>query len=148
MTEPVRLYDKFGGDRAIYDKVVKIFYDEVFKDPWIGQFFEGHDQEHLEKQQADFMIQSMGGPRAYSGKFPKPAHQHMLISDELFEYRHEMLDRALKESGASDDFRIEWMRLDSAFKKAIVKTSHSECEKRYNSDTILDFPNPGVKKAA
>jgi len=35
-----------------------------------------------------------------------------------------------------------WIRIDNAFKKAITKKNISDCEKRFNTDSILDFPKP------
>jgi len=44
-------------------------------------------------------------------------------------------------------FRFLQKLTDNAFRSSIVKTRVSECKRRYNTDTILDFPNP-MKKAS
>lgn len=144
------LFEAIGG-RDVIKKVHKVFYDKVYKHPWIGKYFLLIKQEVIEDQQTDFMSQSMGGPRNYLGKFPIPAHKHMFITEELFELREALLKEAMTEVGINPEHQDLWLKIDRAFKKGIVKTSPAECEKRYASDEILNFSNPNpsiIKKAA
>jgi truncated hemoglobin YjbI len=133
------LYDRLGG-KATFVKVHKIFYDKAFTHDWLKKFFTDKPQQVLEDQQTDFMIQLMGGPRVYGGKSPKSAHQHMLITDELFTLRAQLLSDAIKEAGIADDLRQEWLNADAALKKSIVKTSIGECSTAYPTQPILNFP--------
>lgn len=133
------LYDRLGG-KATFIKVHKIFYDKAYAHPWLSKFFTDKPQQVLENQQTDFMVQLMGGPKVYGGKSPKFAHQHMMITEELFTLRARMLNESLKEAGIADDLRIGWMKADAALKKALVKTSIDECMKSYATQVILDFP--------
>ena len=138
------LFERLGGYDTLR-KVHKIFYDKVYADAWIGQYFKDVKQETIENQQTDFMAQAMGGPDMYSGAFPVPAHKHMNITEELFEYRHELLKASLKEAGVNEENASAWLRIDGAFRKGIVKKSVSECEVRFKTDEILDFPRPTKK---
>lgn len=133
------LYNRLGG-KPIFDKVHKIFYDKAYADPWLSKYFTDKPQELLENQQTDFMIQIMGGPKGYSGKVPKSAHQHMMITDELFEFRAQMLSDSIKEAGVSDDLREEWIAADATFQRALVKNSEDECVRAYPTQPILNFP--------
>lgn len=146
-SEKKTLFLEIGG-KSTLEKVHKIFYDKVYEDPWISKFFHGIDQTMIENQQTDFMSMAMGGPQVYAGKFPIPAHKHMNISDELFELRSKMLKDSIKEAGVPDLLAEKWLKIDSSFRKGIVKKSLDECEKRFNTDEILDFPNPHKKNAA
>ena len=132
------LYDRLGG-KPTYVKVHKIFYDKAYAHPWLSRYFTDKPQELLENQQTDFMIQLMGGPKCYSGKSPKSAHQHILITDELFELRAQMLSESITEAGISDDLRDEWLDADATFQRALVKTSEDECVRAYPTQPILDF---------
>lgn len=132
------LYDRLGGKQT-YIKVHKIFYDKAYAHPWLSKFFTDKPQEVLENQQTDFMVQLMGGPKAYGGKSPKSAHQHMVISDELFTLRAQLLSDSIKEAGIADDLRQEWMKVDATFRRALVKTSEEECSKAYPNQPILNF---------
>lgn len=132
------LYNRLGG-KATFVKVHKLFYDKAYADPWLSRFFTDKPQEVLENQQTDFMIQLMGGPKAYGGKSPKSAHQHMVISDELFELRSQMLSDSIKELGISDALREEWLDADRTFKRALMKSSEAECTQAYPNQPILNF---------
>lgn len=143
------LFDLIGGYKTL-NKVHKIFYDKIYKDPWIGQFFKDISQDIIEAQQTDFMAQAMGGPDKYCGAFPIPAHKHMFISEELFEYRHSLLKSSLHEAGLSPEGIQGWLKIDYAFKKGIVKKQLSDCEPRFKTDQIINFPKPDsiYKKSA
>lgn len=131
-------YEEIGG-RETLNKVHKIFYDKIYKDPWIGLYFANIPQEHIENQQSDFMAQIMGGPQMYLGNQPIPTHKHMFITLELFELRTKYLTESLIEVGLSEEQIQRWLRIDQAFKSGIVKEKVEDCKKRYNTDEILDF---------
>ena len=133
------LYDRLGG-KPTFVKVHKIFYDKAYADPWLRKFFTDKPQVVLENQQTDFMIQLMGGPKAYGGKSPKSAHQHMVITDELFELRARLLSESIKEAGIRDDLRNEWLDADRTFKRALEKKSEADCTQSYPNQPILNFP--------
>ena len=135
------LYERLGG-KPTYTRVHRIFYDKAYADPWLSQYFTDKPQEVLENQQTDFMIQLMGGPRAYGGKTPLSAHQHMVISEELFDHRAQMLSDSIKEAGISDELRVAWLKADASLKRALVKTSKAECKTSYPTQPILDFSKP------
>jgi hemoglobin len=141
-----KLYNLIGG-RPTLEKVHKIFYDKIYADPWIGLYFKEIQQEIIETQQTDFMAQAMGGPSMYLGKFPIPAHRHMFITEELFELRTKYLKESLNEANVEPQYQEIWLKIDGAFKKGIIKTSIDECTLRYNTDEVLDFPNPSKKVA-
>ncbi len=135
------LFDRVGG-KATLSLVHKIFYDKVYVHPWLQQYFTDKPQEILESQQTDFMAQLFGGPKAYAGKVPKVAHQHMVITQELFELRSEILKESLTEAGVSESNIKEWLAVDATFSHALVKETESECTKSYATQPILNFHKP------
>ena len=140
-------FEKLGG-RDILVRFSKVFYDKVYEHPWIGKFFVDVPQDVIEIQQVDFLQGSLGGPKVYAGKLPIRAHVNLNITDELFDLRTDMVVDALKEVGAKQELIDRIIRIDSAFKKGIVKKTINDCEKRYFTDEIVDFPNPNFKKVA
>ena len=116
------LYDAVGGLPTL-QKVHKIFYDKVYAHPWLGKFFEGHNQEAIETRQTQFIAEKMGAEKPYLGKDMKMAHRQMYITKELFELRHELLRESIKEGGVPDELAERWLRIDSAFSRQIVKDS-------------------------
>ncbi len=135
------LFEKVGGREGIL-KIAKNFYDKVYDHPWLRLYFQAIPQEHIENQQTDFMSGSLGGPKIYTGRFPVPAHEHMYITEELFELRNTILLESLHETRTAPDVIEAWLKIDNAFRKRIVKNNLSECKKRYFTDEILDFKNP------
>ena len=144
---PTTLFAQIG-DYDTVKRVHKIFYDKIYADPWMSQFFQGVDQTHIENQQSDFMVSAMGGPENYSGAFPIPAHQHMNITDELFQYRHTLLKESLTEAKVPTELAEKWLKIDGAFRTGIVKKSVFDCKGRYNTDPILNFQKPANHKKA
>lgn len=124
------LYDAVGGLPTL-QKVHRIFYNKVYADAWLGQFFAGHDQQAIEQRQTEFMGEKMGGPDPYPGKEIGMVHETMYITQELFGIRRKLLNKALQEAGVADDLRERWLRIDSAFMRKIVKNS---VEELYNND--------------
>lgn len=135
------LFEQIGGRNTLI-KVHKIFYDRLFEHPWVKLYFKEQSQEVLENQQTDFIQGAMGGPRQYCGKFPIPAHKHIFITYELFDLRHQILKESIQEVGLSPELVERWLKIDWAFREAICKTSISECEGRFKTDTIIAFDKP------
>ena len=136
-----KLIDRIGGKPYI-EKVHKIFYDKIYADSWLGRFFAAINQKHIESQQTDFIVMLFGGPKSYSGRMPIDAHEHIMISEELFAARTELLRQALSEAGIAPAETEDWLRIDAAFKKVLLKKSFADCKKRFFTDEILDFSNP------
>lgn len=132
-------YHRLGGQQG-FARIHKALYDKIFAHPVLGSFFAGKDQTYQEEQQTDFMAMNLGGPSEYRGRLPDGAHQHMFITDELFELRHRILAETLDECGVAPELRDQWLRVDYQFKSQIVKQSIDECVKRWGTDVILVAP--------
>ena len=137
------LIDALGGRRAIL-QVHKTFYAKVYAHPWLRGFFIGVGQEHQINQLTDFMVGLFGGPRMYSGRLPNKAHPHLLVTDEVFDIRHDLLRQAIEEAGIDNDLAAIWLERDELFRKVIVKTSVSECHGRYKNEPIVAPARPGM----
>jgi hemoglobin len=135
------LYARFGG-RSFLERLNSVFYDKVYADLWLSQFFAGVDQKHIENQQSDFLAQLTGGPKQFSGRMPQGAHMHVMITEELFMLRHEMLHESLNELGLPEKEKAEFLKIDMAFIKILTKKSISECKPRYKMEELLDIPKP------
>ena len=141
------LYERLGG-RPTLEKVHKIFYDKLNQHPWLSGFFAGVNQTHIENQQSDFIGQLTGGPKIYSGRMPNHAHAHIYITDELFTVRSELLRQSLIEAGVPEKEREDWLKVDMAFKRVMVKESPHHCVKRYIDEEIVIIDNPKNSNAA
>lgn len=138
------------NETELYELVLKInkaFYDKVYQDLWFKDIFAVIKQEIIETQQTDFIVGALGGPRRYCGRNPKDAHPHMVITEEMWEVRERFLIEAFNETNCPQEIRERWIKIDESFKRAIIQPDPEKCKKRYNTDQIINIPNP-YKKAA
>ena len=127
--------------------VNQAFYDRIYRDPWLRQIFQVVTQEHIVRQQTDFMVGAFGGPKTYCGRSPSDAHPHINVTEEMWQLRETYLKEAFLQTQFPADLSARWLKIDEAFKHAIVKKSADECQKRYFTDTVIDVPQPRVKLA-
>ena len=126
--------------KEFYDHILSVntdFYDFIYKDEWFKQVFCNVEQDVITKQQTDFIIQAFGGPSNYCGRMPSDAHPHLFIDEHMWELREDYLLKAFAKNNTPNEIRTKWLKIDNAFKKAIVKNSINECKKRFNSDEII-----------
>jgi hemoglobin len=136
-------------DNELFNKVSavnKVFYDKIFKDPWLKEVFRGVDQDIISRQQTDFIVGALGGPKRYGGRSPGDAHPHIFIQEDMWQVRERLLKEAFVETKFPADLQDKWLKIDQAFKHRILKNSVSECKKRYTMDEIIVVPNPDKKK--
>ncbi len=145
MTGIKKTFEELGG-KPVLEKVAHVFYEKIYAHPWIGQYFKEVPQKVIEAQQVDFMMHALGGPSVYCGKLPIPAHKHLMITEELFDLRQNLLKESLIECAACADLTERWMKIDEAFRNKLIKKSIDDCEPRFKSDEILNFENPEIKK--
>jgi len=135
---PQALFARIGGIPTL-ERVHRIFYDRLYAHDLMKLFFAGIDQRHIERRQTNFMAGNMGGPRRFAGLTPKSAHQHIYITEEIFDLRHGMLRDSIREAGVPDLLAMDWLRIDAAFRNVLVRQSPDECTPRYPGQAILRF---------
>lgn len=123
------LLDDIGGADVVF-RVHQRFYDMMYDDDYIGQFFFHRAKELVVKKQTDFMVAAFGGPNNYTGEPPAFLHMHMYITQEMAEIRNTYLRNAIRGEGLSQDICDRWLRVDNAFLPAIVKKNVEECVMR------------------
>ncbi|MDA0240306.1 MAG: group 1 truncated hemoglobin [Proteobacteria bacterium] len=133
------LFDKLGSRERI-ERVHRSFYAKIYADPELAILFKGTNQDHQISQQTEFMMRVFGGPKIYGGRLPKNAHEHLFITEEQFDKRHQMLADTLTECGVTGELKEKWLWYDASFKPLIVKKSIDECKKRFTMDEILFVP--------
>lgn len=125
------LLTAIGGEEVVR-RVHQVFYDAMFDDPWIGQFFLGKPKSLLVDKVTDFMVSAFGGTHNYRGATPVISHMHMFITEEVSDLRARFLRRAILSQGLSEEIADRWLAVDRLFRPAVVKQSVDEC-------TLLTF---------
>lgn len=134
-------FESMGG-RDILERVGKVFYDKIYEDPWLKNYFTEVPQEYIEKQQTDFMQAALGGDNIYAGKSPPNAHVHINVTDDVYQAREALLMEAFIECNAPQPLIDKWLKIDLAFYDRVVKKSVEDCKPRYQGEIILDFEKP------
>jgi nitric oxide dioxygenase len=123
------LLEEIGGEEVVRN-VHQRFYDFIYNDDYIGQFFFHRARELVVTKQTQFMVAAFGGPNNYKGEPPAFLHMHMYITQEMADIRNIYLQKAILGEGLSEAICERWMRVDNAFLPAIVKESVDECVMR------------------
>ncbi len=120
------LLTEIGGKEVVF-RVHQRFYEVMFDEPWLGQFFYGKDKETLIIKQTQFMVAAFGGPNEYTGDTPAFIHMHMYITEEMTDLRESILHQAILAEGLDESIAQRWLKVDRAFRPALVKQSVAEC---------------------
>jgi len=116
------------------------FYSRVYQDPKLSGFFKNSTQQRSSEKQYLFMRQLFSGEKVYFGDRPRNAHHWMVIRNDLFNYRENLLATCLRDHGIAEHLVRRWMAIDETFRRDIVKTK--AWPKRINS---TDMPLDGFE---
>jgi len=136
------LFERIGG-LEVMQRVHTRFYDKIYVHPWLGKFFEGHEQQAIELRQTQFMAEKMGATTPYPGRPLPLAHRRMFITEELLNVRQNLLREALQEEALDDALILRWLKIDRAFWGYICNESLEDFEKidfKYQQPLIVDKP--------
>jgi ferredoxin-NADP reductase/ferredoxin/truncated hemoglobin YjbI len=105
-------------------EVLQDFYSRVFKDEKLSSFFLGvvTIQRAIEKQYL-FSRQVLTGEKIYFGDRPRNAHHWMVISEDLFDYREELMATCLREHGLPEPMVRRFREMEEFFRRDIVKSA-------------------------
>lgn len=101
--------------------ILRSFYDEAFGDPRLAPFFRNVTKQRAIEKQYAFLADLFTGGRDYFGLRPFNAHHWMVISDDLFDYREAMLERAMRAEGLPEVAIRQWAGVHELFRREIVK---------------------------
>ncbi len=136
------LFDAIGGLPTM-ERVHTIFYDKVYAHPWLGKFFEGHDQKAIELRQTQFMAEKFGSDSPYPGRDLELAHRRMYLTTELLELRKGLLREALVEEDVPEELISRWLKIDGAFWAKLKNDSFEEFQKldlKFQKPLVVERP--------
>ena len=108
-------------DGEVLIKILQDFYTRVYADPRLSPFFRGTTKQRSVEKQASFMRQILTGEKLYFGDRPRNAHHWMVISEELFDYRAELMKTVLRAHGLPEPLVTRWNRAEEYYRRDIVK---------------------------
>jgi ferredoxin/truncated hemoglobin YjbI len=109
------------GEGTLLMEILQDLYRQIYDDPGMRPFFEGTTMQRAIEKQYNFMYQILTGERVYFGEQPRNAHNWMVISDDLFDRRQDLLVGTARRHGLPDEAIDRWQALDESFRPDIVK---------------------------
>lgn len=103
------------------NEILDDFYTRVYADERLGHFFEGVTKQRAIEKQHSFLRSIFTGERCYFGDRPRNAHHWMVISNDLFDYREELMQDCLRRWGLPEHLIRRWREVEETFRRAIVK---------------------------
>lgn len=110
-------------DGGMLMAVLRDFYDRIFQDPRLSSFFEGVTKQRSIEKQYSFIRQILTGEKLYFGDRPRNAHHWMVISDELFDYRANIMIACLREHGLAEPMAQRFHEMEEFYRRDIVKSA-------------------------
>jgi hemoglobin len=98
---PARIYERIGGASSV-SAAVDRFYEKIWADPRLADYFEGIDRARLKAHQRAFMLTTVGGPQVYNGREMREAHAGLGITDAAFDQVLTHLATTLTELGVDE----------------------------------------------
>jgi hemoglobin len=115
------IYERIGGAPSI-QAAVDLFYEKVWADPLLADYFEGIDRDRLKAHQQAFLTAALGGSGRYNGRGMREAHAGLSITDAAFYQVVAHLAATLTELGV-DPNTIGEIALRLAPHKAVIVES-------------------------
>lgn len=111
------------GEGRLLQAALRVFYARVFADARLSPYFRGVTQQRLIEKQYSFLRSLITGSRDYFGQRPRNAHHWMVVSDDLFNYRLDLMRAALIEQGVQEPWLSQCHTLEERFRADIVKAA-------------------------
>lgn len=118
----LELWDALGQGAVLTD-ILTEFYTALFDDPLLSPFFQRTTKQRAIEKQYNFLQDVFSGTKLYFGEKPFNAHHWMVISDELFDYRENMLFDIVRRYGIPDRMIHRWAAIHEMFRRDIVKST-------------------------
>ncbi len=109
-----------GG--PLLTRILTDFYDKVFEDLRLAKFFDGVGKPRAIEKQYNFLYKVLTGRDVYFGDSPRSSHHWMVISDDLFDYREELMATAMRKHGLAERLIRRWRAIHERYRQDIVKS--------------------------
>lgn len=103
-------------------EIITDFYTKVYQDPKLAPFFKSTSIDRAIGKQFNFLKEIISGEPVYFGFYPRTAHHWMVIDEELFKYREDLLEESMLTCGLAPDMAKKWRALDEHYKAMIIKS--------------------------
>jgi len=117
----IEIWDALEDGKKL-NKILHDFYTIVYSDPRLSPFFVNITKQRSIEKVYLFLRQIFTGEKVYFGDRPRNAHHWMVISDELFDYREDIMVACLRENNMPEHLIKRWRAIEESFRPDIVKS--------------------------
>lgn len=103
------------------NKILDEFYTIVYADPKLSPFFQNITKQRSVEKVHLFMRQVFTGEKIFIGDRPRNAHHWMVISNELFDHREDIMMSCLRNNDIPEHIILKWRAIEELFRPDIVK---------------------------
>lgn len=114
------MWEAFKGGPRLRE-VLQDFYTRVYDDERLAPFFKSVTKDWAIGKQYSYLCSIFTGQAVFFGNRPRSAHHWMVISDELFDYREDLMEESLRKYGIPQHLIRRFRAFDEVFRKQIVK---------------------------
>lgn len=101
--------------------ILTTFYTWVFADDILYPYFANVTQQRVIEKVYSFHYQMFTGEKVFFGERPRNAHHWMVISDDIFEHRQQLMQQALEQHGLAQHLVQRWLAYEENYRNEIVK---------------------------
>ncbi len=115
------IWDALDQGRVL-SLILQEFYTIVYADERLSAFFHNTTRQRSVEKQFLFLRQKFTGEKVYFGDRPRNAHHWMVITDELFDYRKNILLSCILKHELDEKYIQAWLAMEESFRGDIVKS--------------------------
>lgn len=115
------LWEALGNGKLLL-QILTHFYTRVYTDKRLVPFFKATTIDRAIGKQYSFLQELMTGEKVHFGFYPRTAHHWMVIDEDLFNYREDILEESMKTCGLAANYRARWRKIDECYKEMLIKT--------------------------
>jgi ferredoxin-NADP reductase/truncated hemoglobin YjbI len=110
-------------DGRLLRPILEDLYARIFADPLLSPFFRNTTKQRSIEKVHSFLQQVLTGNKSYFGDRPRNAHHWMVISNELFDHRQDLLVDCLRRHGLARHLIERWRQMEECYRPDIVKSA-------------------------
>lgn len=117
----LEMWAAMGEDGELLRTILTDFYNQVFVDEILSPYFHNITKERVIGNVFSFMRDWLKGEHVYFGMQPRTAHHWMVISDEIFDYRENLMMATVRKYGVDEKYVQRWRAFEESFRGDTVK---------------------------
>ena len=103
-------------------RILDSFYDRVFEDPIMSPYFHNSTKQRSKEKVFSFYKRLFSGEPCFFGDRPRNSHHWMVIPNEVYDHRLDLLIAAMREHDLPESWIPVWLEYEEYYRQDIVKT--------------------------